>query len=224
MQERRITSSIWRIVGVFLLFAVPHSLLASQEAKRLAERRFGTVARNGLYRFTYNALSVAFVVPMAVWFSQLPDRTLYRVPKPWSYLWFGIQVSSLLMAVQAAQKVGLAEITGIGKVWRLLQAQPLDAEPEAQGPVRLTNTQMDIRGPFLISRHPLNLAPVGIFWLFPRMTVNRALLAALSTLYLMIGSAHEEKRLRASYGKAYQNYQDSRVSFFFPTSMPHRHP
>jgi protein-S-isoprenylcysteine O-methyltransferase Ste14 len=47
------------------------------------------------------------------------------------------------------------------------------------------------------------------------MTVNRAVLAALVTLYVVLGSMHEEYRLRATYGAAYERYRRV-VPFLIP--------
>jgi hypothetical protein len=127
-----------------------------------------------------------------------------------------IQVSALAMAVWSARIVGLLKITGIKEFQDFGRGSVPEAEPEAQGPVLGPNEKMSVVGPFRISRHPLNLAPLGIFFFFPRMTVNRALLAVLSTLYLVIGSLHEEQRLHAAYGNPYERYQQSHVPFFVP--------
>jgi protein-S-isoprenylcysteine O-methyltransferase Ste14 len=41
----------------------------------------------------------------------------------------------------------------------------------------------------------------------PRMTANRAVLVALVALYVVLGSMHEEYRLRAAYTVAYERYR-----------------
>ena len=208
--------SIGPIVRVFIVFALSHSLLASQAAKQASARLFGTRLRNGLYRFVYNATAVLCLVPLAIWFVRLPDRTLYKVRLPFSLVMYGVQAASLLMAVVAARVVGVGRITGIERVTRLIAGETPPAEPEAQGPPLKLRGEMEVVGPFRFTRHPLNLAPIGVFAFFPHMTVNRAVLAILSLIYLMLGSVHEEARLRARYGEAYRTYQGSGVPFYFP--------
>ena len=62
-------------------------------------------------------------------------------------------------------------------------------------------------GAFRFTRHPGNLGALGFFLLLPRMTANRAVLTALVTLYVVLGSMHEEQRLKAAYGAAYERYR-----------------
>ena len=47
------------------------------------------------------------------------------------------------------------------------------------------------------------------------MTVNRAALVLATAVYAVLGSLHEEYRLRATYGDAYRQYQE-RVAFLLP--------
>jgi protein-S-isoprenylcysteine O-methyltransferase Ste14 len=54
-----------------------------------------------------------------------------------------------------------------------------------------------------------------VFLLFPRMTVNRSALLALVAIYVILGSLHEERRLLAAYGEAYERYRRS-VPFLVP--------
>jgi methanethiol S-methyltransferase len=100
---------------------------------------------------------------------------------------------------------------------------PVPPEPEAQGPAPVREplpgrlpSDLRIRGPFKLTRHPLNLSPVPVFWLTPTMTVKRLAFNVAATLYMVLGSMHEETRLLAAYGKTYRRYQYSRVPFFWP--------
>jgi protein-S-isoprenylcysteine O-methyltransferase Ste14 len=59
---------------------------------------------------------------------------------------------------------------------------------------------------------------VPALWLMPRMTVNLAAFNFVVTVYLIVGSVHEEERLRATYGQAYIDYQRSGINFFVPSA------
>jgi protein-S-isoprenylcysteine O-methyltransferase Ste14 len=50
------------------------------------------------------------------------------------------------------------------------------------------------------------------------MTANRTVLIVLVALYVVLGSMHEEYRLRAAYGAAYERYR--RVVPFLVPSRP----
>jgi protein-S-isoprenylcysteine O-methyltransferase Ste14 len=47
------------------------------------------------------------------------------------------------------------------------------------------------------------------------MTANRAVLVVLVALYVVLGSMHEEYRLRVAYGTAYERYRRA-VPFLIP--------
>jgi protein-S-isoprenylcysteine O-methyltransferase Ste14 len=75
---------------------------------------------------------------------------------------------------------------------------------------------MRVRGPFRLSRHPLNLAPLPIMWFNPRISTNLLAYNLVSTAYLVLGSVLEEHRLAAKYGEPYREYQASEVPFYLP--------
>ncbi len=74
------------VAGGTLLFALIHSLLATNWMKRRVEELLGRRVRDGLYRFAYNNITYASIGMMVLAFSRLPDRVVYRVPRPWSLL------------------------------------------------------------------------------------------------------------------------------------------
>jgi hypothetical protein len=90
-------------------------------------------------------------------------------------------------------------------------------EPEAQGPALDEEGRRHAAGPFAWSRHPLNFAPLPVFWLHPRMTTSLLAFNIAATAYLVVGSWHEEARLREAYGEAYSAYQRSGVPFYLPS-------
>lgn len=71
---------------------------------------------------------------------------------------------------------------------------------------------------YKIVRHPLMLGFIIAFWATPVMTLGHLLFAAVTTLYILIAVKYlEEKDLRKTLGKAYENYQEN-VPMIIPFS------
>jgi protein-S-isoprenylcysteine O-methyltransferase Ste14 len=204
-----------RVVWICVLWALIHSILASKQAKDLAHRISGPHYRDGLYRLTFNAQSVLSLLWAARRFSQLPDRELYRVRPPWSWLFRASQAVSLGVLLSGVRVMGILRFAGLTPLRDLLTGSDIRPAPEAQGPPSGSDDEMVRAGAFRFSRHPGNLGALGFFLFLPRMTANRAVLLVLVGLYVVLGSLHEEHRLRAVYGAAYERYRRA-VPFLVP--------
>jgi protein-S-isoprenylcysteine O-methyltransferase Ste14 len=208
--------AVGRVLLVCTALAGIHSILASRTIKDLARWIVGSHYRNGLYRFTYNVLSVALLGWATWWFSRLPDRELYRIRLPWSLLFRVGQIASLGVLLSGVRVIGVLDFAGISQLRNLLAGITPNFEPEAQGPPMGTDGEVISRQAFRYTRHPGNLGALGVFLLFPRMTVNRAVLLGLVAIYVTLGSLHEEQRLLVAYGEAYERYRRSSVPFLVP--------
>jgi protein-S-isoprenylcysteine O-methyltransferase Ste14 len=195
-----------RVVWICALWALIHSVLASKQVKDLTLRIAGPRYRDGLYRFTYNAQSVVLLLWAARRFSRLPDRELYRVRHPWSWLLRASQTASLGVLLSGVRVMGILSFAGITPLGDFLTGKDVRPVPEAQGPPA-ADDEMVRAGAFRYTRHPGNLGALGFFMFLPRMTANRAVLVVLAALYVVLGSMHEEYRLRAAYGTAYERYR-----------------
>ena len=204
-----------RVVWICALWALIHSVLASKQAKDLTRRIAGPRYRDGLYRFTFNAQSVVLLVWAARRFSRLPDRELYRVKPPWSWLFRASQAASLGVLLSGVRVMGIPNFAGITPLRDFLTGKDVRSEPEAQGPPIGADDEVVRAGAFRFTRHPGNLGALGFFLFLPRMTANRAILTALVALYVVLGSMHEEYRLHAEYGAAYERYRGA-VPFLIP--------
>ena len=60
---------------------------------------------------------------------------------------------------------------------------------------------------YKIVRHPIYLGFLMIIWATPHMSYSHLALAALMTIYIVIGSAYEEKDLGVVFGQTYADYK-----------------
>jgi protein-S-isoprenylcysteine O-methyltransferase Ste14 len=202
-------------VCICALWALIHSVLASKQVKDLTLRIAGPRYRDGLYRFAFNAESVVSLVWAALRFSRLPDRELYRVRPPWSWLFRASQASSLGVLLSGVRVMGILNFAGITPLRDLLTGKDVRPAPEAQGPPFGADDEVVRSRAFRFTRHPDNLGALGFFLFLPRMTANRAVLVVLVALYVVLGSMHEEYRLRVAYRAAYERYRRA-VPFLVP--------
>jgi protein-S-isoprenylcysteine O-methyltransferase Ste14 len=207
------------VVAVSLALAVVHSLLAALPVKAAVRRLVGQRRVAGLYRLGYNLKSFAMLGWATLWFLRQPDRQLYRLRGPWALLARGVQLAGVLIGLDMLRVYGPLRFLGLAQAAALLRGDEPPATPEAQGPPPEASGELARRGVFGLSRHPDNLPAVLIFCGFPRMTANRAALAGVVALYAVLGSLHEDYRLRAAYGAAFERYA-RRVPFLVPRPVP----
>lgn len=210
--------TFFRVFAAVGLFAAVHSLLASRQAKQRAAQWVGKDSRNGLYRSFYLVQSVVTLAALLAYLARVPDRTLYHLRGVPAYLLHLGQAGGLVFATLAAREIGFDRVLGIRSLLDWLgRKRRVAPTPEAQGPApREGGRGLNASGPFRLTRHPLNLSPLPVFWLTPHMTVKRLAFNLAGTLYLVLGSLHEESRLLAAYGDYYRRYQRSGVPFYLP--------
>jgi protein-S-isoprenylcysteine O-methyltransferase Ste14 len=176
----------------------------------------GERERNALYRPFYLVQSFVTLGALAWYVRRQPTRVLWDVRGPGRWAMRAGQVASLGWAVWAASEIGLGRVFGVTSLTAYARRdRHVPKEPEAQGPAEREG-RMYVEGPFRWSRHPLNFAPIPIFWLNPTMTTRLLTFTIASTAYFFLGSLHEEHRLKQAYGEPYRHYLESGRPFLIP--------
>jgi protein-S-isoprenylcysteine O-methyltransferase Ste14 len=178
---------LWIVLAV-CLWGLAHSLLAGHKVKEWARQALGE--RLGrFYRLVYNLFAGVSFLPVLVIMFLVPDRTLYRVPVPWSLLMIGGE----LLAV-----AGLFTAFCQTDIWEFIGFRQFG---EDEKPSKLTTT-----GLYHYIRHPLYTAGMAFIWLLPLMTVNILTVNIALTVYIVIGATFEERKLRRVFGQEYNDY------------------
>ncbi|HUR19200.1 MAG TPA: methyltransferase [Vicinamibacterales bacterium] len=184
------TSGRWTTVaidaGLFTVFALHHSVFARTGIKALISARVS----DPLERTTYVWLaSLLFVFTLRAW-EPVPGM-LWHVSGPGAWVLHAGFAAGLLLTAVAASALDPLELSGVRQAfgWALRQDRALSTT-----------------GAYGLVRHPIYLGWVLIVWSVPAMTGTRLVFAAISTFYLVVAVPLEERQMRRTIGRPYEEY------------------
>lgn len=179
---------LWLIL-VIALWGIVHSLLASLRFKDFLRRKIGHGFMR-FYRLIYNVFAVMSIAPVPYLMHVLPDKNLYHVPTPGSYLMLGGQALSVFLLFAAVLQTDILSFAGLRQL----------IEVEEKG-------KLVTQGLYRFVRHPLYTFSLLILWLSPNMTVNSFAVDLALTIYVLVGAFFEERKLLREFGQSYENYR-----------------
>lgn len=185
-------------LGLLLLFAVQHSVMARRPVKAWL-RRWVPVQ---LERTTYVLLTdVCLVVLLALW--QPFGRTIWDLDGSAAVAVWMLCGAGWLLAIVSTYAVDHLELTGLRQAgW----AAPRDA----------AGAGLEVGGLYGVVRHPLMTGLLVAFWATPHLGASHLLFAAAATGYVLLGIRFEERDLRRTFGQAYDDYA-ARVPALLPS-------
>ncbi|HSL21282.1 MAG TPA: methyltransferase [Vicinamibacterales bacterium] len=176
--------------GIFALFAVHHSVMARTAVKSW----LAAIVSPGLERSIFVWISSILLIAVCVFWQGIPG-VAYSVRDPWRWGLYAVQLAGVLLTVRASARLDVLELAGVR------QARGANRS-KAVGMVGLQMT-----GPYTLVRHPVYLGWVAVVFGAPHMTADRLALATISTVYLIIGTAFEERALETAFGESYRQYR-----------------
>jgi protein-S-isoprenylcysteine O-methyltransferase Ste14 len=181
------------------LFAVQHSVMARKQFKQW----WTQYVPKSVERSTY-VLFASLVLLLLFWqWRPMPD-VLWQVSSPSIAMALtGVSLFGWVLVFTSTFLINHFELFGLHQVINNLVDRDM---PTAR-----------FRTPMLykIVRHPLYLGFIIAFWVAPVMTVGHALFAAVTTAYILLGIALEERDLVEQFGNEYRRYRD-RVPMLIP--------
>lgn len=189
------------IINVLLLsiFAVQHSVMARKQFKRWWTQFVpAPIERSTYVLLSSLALILVFwqwrPIPAIVW--QVSEPTLATAL-------LGLSLMGWVLVFLSTFLINHFELFGVRQV--LLNLTGRDGG------------ETKFRTPLLYKmvRHPLYLGFLIAFWVAPVMTAGHLLFAAVTTGYILVGIALEERDLVEHFGDEYRRYRE-RVSMLVP--------
>jgi protein-S-isoprenylcysteine O-methyltransferase Ste14 len=183
----------------FIIFALAHSLCATNRAKQLIST--AAVGEPRFYRLAYNLASfILFIWVMAAYRT---SPVLYFAPGIWSLVLYALQTGVAIILFQCIRQTGAGDFIGTNQI----------SSPRNH-PLKLVTN-----GCYSHVRHPLYFYSTLFLFLNPVMTAQWALLTIYSLIYFIIGGLIEERRLLKTFGTEYTLYQQA-VPFMIPSVKP----
>jgi protein-S-isoprenylcysteine O-methyltransferase Ste14 len=173
------------------LFAVQHSVMARKQFKAW----WTQFVPKSVERSTY-VLAASLALALMLWqWRPLPD-VVWEVADPQlAAAITGLSLLGFVLVLTSSFLINHFELFGLHQVVANLAGRDM---PEQK-----------FRTPFLYGfvRHPIYLGFIIAFWAAPVMTVGHLMFAAVTTAYIFVGIALEERDLVALFGDEYRRYR-----------------
>lgn len=197
------TESFWQDMALLLLCWMGYFALHSALASLPAKRRFAAL-HPGLmpaYRLTFNALSLLLLLPILWLMYRTPGPVLWRWDGAAAWLANGMALFALLGFLRSLKYYDTGEFLGLSQ-WRSHTRRVEDQEHFHLSPFHR------------FVRHPWYFFGLILIWTRD-MNASFLLSSMMMTLYFIIGSRLEEKKLLVYHGEVYRRYM-ARVPGLMP--------
>jgi methanethiol S-methyltransferase len=199
------------IASLWAAYCALHSYLISI---RFTER-MNQLFKNyyAFYRLFYVTISIVLFIPLSRLTAHLDPQVVVMYSFPFSVIRYTLQSGSLLMFFWAffvdydcLSFFGIRQIVDFGKTQKTDPAQKIKKA-----------------GLLSITRHPMYFALIIYLWCHT-FRVMDVVVNTVLTIYVLIGTKLEEKKLVLEFGEAYVRYQHEvpmLIPFIKPVSVDH---
>jgi protein-S-isoprenylcysteine O-methyltransferase Ste14 len=191
MTDADVTGLSW-LAAYWLGYFALHSALASLPAKRWVAARYPGLMPQ--YRLGFNVLALLLLLPVLWLMARYPGPVLWQWQGAGAWLANGLALAAVVGFVRSLDYYDTGEFLGL-RQWREHSRRVEDQEHFKLSPFHR------------FVRHPWYFFGLVLIW---TRDVNAALLISnvAITLYFLIGSHLEERKLKVYHGLVYQRYME----------------
>ncbi len=185
-------------VGLLLLFAVQHSVMARDWFKQ----RWTEVVPEHVERSTY-VLIASLVLALIFWQWRPIPETVWSVSGAGATVLWTVFGLGWVVVLVTTFLIDHFSLFGLRQVWAHFRGKPYEY-PEFQETAFYQHV-----------RHPLYFGFLLAFWAIPELTVGHLLFAGATTGYILLAIQFEEQDLLRYHGEQYAEYRE-RVPMLIP--------
>jgi len=178
-----------------------HSATISLTVTAYFKGRFGSSYR--MFRMVYNLLAIATLMPVLLYSHSIQSEMVFR--------WGGFLRVPQAVLILVSVSLFLAG----GRHYDALQFLGIRQIRDRETEIGLTSSgRLDTSGILGVVRHPWYMGAIIIIWARD-LDISAMVTNLILTLYLIIGTLLEERKLVAQFGGVYRQYQGE-VSMLVP--------
>jgi methanethiol S-methyltransferase len=186
---------------LWVAFCALHSALISVTFTNFIKQKIGDAYR--FYRLSYNLFSIATLIPVLIYAASIRQAPFfvwsgYLLPVKYSLFLGGI-----LCFVLGSLRYNFGQFSGLAQI----------KEGTNNNLINKTG-KLSTRGILGIVRHPFYAGIFPLIW-SNDLDVTSLITNIILSVYVLIGTLLEERKLILEFGDAYREYQQ-RVSMLFP--------
>ena len=191
------------IIFIFLLilWCIIHSLMIDNKYIKIVENMFKS--HFCYYRIFYNIFAIISLLPIISYSYSLPGLIYFQWDGYFIILQACLLIISFILFIAGLKNYNFLQFLGIQQIIDKKTHKSLSKDGILKR-----------EGILNITRHPWYTAFIIILWV-RELNSTTLIINIIFSVYLVVGTYLEEKKLKADFGEAYINYQND-VSMLLP--------
>jgi protein-S-isoprenylcysteine O-methyltransferase Ste14 len=189
------------LAGLWIIWCALHSGMIWVTVTDSLKRRLGSYFR--FYRLFFNLTAIVTVIPVILYGRSLHTPVIFRWEGVMIILQFFLFTMGILLFLAGARHYDMLQFLGL----RQIRTGASHGTLTATGGLHTT-------GVLRITRHPWYLGAIVLLWAGD-LNISTMIGNIILTLYLIVGTVLEERKLVREFGEDYRRYQ-KQISMLFP--------